>query len=103
MRSSQLPSTTQCCAKTTAYPPHTLENVDDDVIHAIVVEVKVPAPRPTAILLSFGDGKTWRAGRSGAVASLVVALPRVTRRVTGRPAGCVHGATTAALYGRCVA
>src|SRR5205823_13846658 len=31
-----------------------------------------------------GDGKTRRVGLSGAVASLVVAVPRVTRRVTGR-------------------
>jgi hypothetical protein len=31
-----------------------------------------------------GDGKTPPVGLSGAVASLVVAVPRVTRRVTGR-------------------
>jgi hypothetical protein len=31
-----------------------------------------------------GDGKTRRVGLSGVVASLVVAVPRVTRRVTGR-------------------
>ena len=31
-----------------------------------------------------GDGKTRRVGLSGAVASLVVAVPCVTRRVTGR-------------------
>ena len=30
-----------------------------------------------------GDGKTHRVGLSGVVASLVVAVPRVTRRVTG--------------------
>src|SRR6266545_5656975 len=30
------------------------------------------------------DGKTRRVGLSGEVASLVVAVPRVTRRVTGR-------------------
>ena len=31
-----------------------------------------------------GNGKTRRDGLSGAVASLVVVVPRVTRRVTGR-------------------
>jgi hypothetical protein len=31
-----------------------------------------------------GDGKTRRVGLSGAVASLVVAVPCVTRQVTGR-------------------
>jgi len=31
-----------------------------------------------------GDGKTRRVGLSGFVASLVVAVPCVTRRVTGR-------------------
>ena len=31
-----------------------------------------------------GIGKTRRVGLSGAVASLVVAVPRVTRQVTGR-------------------
>ena len=30
------------------------------------------------------DGKTGRVGLSGFVASLVVAVPRVTRQVTGR-------------------
>jgi hypothetical protein len=33
---------------------------------------------------SSGDGKTRGVGLSGTVASLVVAVPRVTRRVTGR-------------------
>ena len=32
----------------------------------------------------MGDGKTGRVGLSGAVASLVVVVPFVTRRVTGR-------------------
>src|SRR6266498_2963524 len=36
-----------------------------------------------------GDGKTGRVGLSGAVASLVVAVPRVTRRVTGRRVACL--------------
>src|SRR5437879_9456604 len=36
------------------------------------------------ILGSSGDGKPRRVGLSGVVASLVVAVPRVTRRVTGR-------------------
>jgi hypothetical protein len=34
--------------------------------------------------LPSGDGKTRRVGLSGTVASLVVVVPRVTRRVTGR-------------------
>jgi len=41
------------------------------------------APRHAETTRS-GDGKTRRVGLSGAVASLVVAVPRVTRRVTGR-------------------
>ncbi|HXL42488.1 MAG TPA: hypothetical protein VN960_00345 [Gaiellaceae bacterium] len=35
-------------------------------------------------LIRQGDGKTRGVGLSGAVASLVVAVPRVTRQVTGR-------------------
>ena len=31
-----------------------------------------------------GDGKTHRVGLSGLIASLIVAVPRVTRLVTGR-------------------
>jgi hypothetical protein len=44
---------------------------------------KLGAPRHAETPRS-GDGKTRRVGLSGAVASLVVAVPRVTRRVTGR-------------------
>ena len=40
-----------------------------------------PRNRPEA---ASGDGKTRRVGLSGAVARLVVAVPCVTRRVTGR-------------------
>jgi len=43
------------------------------------------ARRLTSGFLGSGDGKTRRVGLSGAIASLVVAVPRVTRRVTGRP------------------
>jgi hypothetical protein len=44
---------------------------------------KLGAPRHGETPRS-GDGKTRRVGLSGAVASLVVAVPCVTRRVTGR-------------------
>src|SRR5205823_10211293 len=46
--------------------------------------ISFPARTPKPLTRS-GDGKTRRVGLSGAIASLVVAVPRVTRRVTGRP------------------
>ena len=44
----------------------------------------IPSDDDHPALTCSGDGKTRRVGLSGAIASLVVAVPRVTRRVTGR-------------------
>src|SRR6266540_4241603 len=55
---------------------------------ANVPKTEVAGGEPTAGSPS-GDGKTGRVGLSGAVAGLVVAVPGVARRVTGRRVVCL--------------
>jgi hypothetical protein len=52
-----------------------------DAIATALTELGAPRHAETT---RSEDGKTRRVGLSGAVASLVVAVPCVTRRVTGR-------------------
>src|SRR3990170_2852842 len=47
-----------------------------------------------------GDGKTRRAGLSGVVASLVVAVPCVTRQVTWPPCACLGNGLSARVRRR---
>jgi hypothetical protein len=55
----------------------------ETAIDGTVLEGNIYVEDETTLAPS-GDGKTRRVGLSGAIASLVVAVPRVTRRVTGR-------------------
>ena len=52
-----------------------------DAVATALTELGAPRHAETP---RSGDGKTRRVGLSGHIASLVVAVPRVTRRVTGR-------------------